>query len=508
MNRSGCILSRVLRNLVLALLLFFIPSAAVAEPVNASSAVRIAINWALMQRQWYGEQIQVGNMEAVSRNGIVLFYVFELQPQGYVLISADDHLPPVKMYSLNNRYGAEGRVLEDLVIAEYSEIIAGIVSGELNPQRIFAADNRRRTRLLSSAEFSLQQAAVIAPAREIRPLLSTRWSQGEPYNLFCPWIDGRPSFTGCVATAFAQIMKYWAYPDRGRGQRTYTTATHGILVSVSLEAEYIWSRMLDEYPRADSGDEEERLAVSRLMRDVGVVLGMDYSPDGSGASPYWAVVRFPYHFAYSSGMTVVGRSGLNDAAWFDLARTQLDAALPVYFTIATTGADRVGHGVVIDGYRDSGLETLFHINMGWGGSWDGYYAPNNIVVRDERYAFTCLESQRFVLNMVPPRREAELPAASPGAVKVSFSLPFFRKSLYVVKWKGVTDPGLNVKQYAIFHYSAGMWIGSRISPHTGANEHLSLIWLPEPDVSLFEVSAVLSDGNRLWLSTNGVRSLR
>ena len=48
------------------------------------------------------------------------------------------------------------------------------------------------------------------------PLLGTRWGQGCGYNSYCPYNPESPYCfrcpTGCVATAMAQVMRYWQYP--------------------------------------------------------------------------------------------------------------------------------------------------------------------------------------------------------------------------------------------------------------------------------------------------------
>ncbi|MBN2777197.1 MAG: C10 family peptidase [Bacteroidales bacterium] len=51
-------------------------------------------------------------------------------------------------------------------------------------------------------------------------LLGTRWGQGCFYNTQCPNDLNIPclhTVTGCVATAMAQIMKHWNFPQFGTG---------------------------------------------------------------------------------------------------------------------------------------------------------------------------------------------------------------------------------------------------------------------------------------------------
>lgn len=47
----------------------------------------------------------------------------------------------------------------------------------------------------------------------VDPLIKTMWGQGKPYNNLTPTIDGQHCVTGCVATAIAQVLNYWRWPE-------------------------------------------------------------------------------------------------------------------------------------------------------------------------------------------------------------------------------------------------------------------------------------------------------
>jgi hypothetical protein len=321
-------------------------------------------------------------------------------------------------------------------------------SSIIDPETYFMEKNRRDFRLLTRECLPLQITMAAAVVEEVQPLLTTTWYQREPYNLKCPVIDNRRSVTGCVATAFAQVMKYHEYPERGQGAWSYHTYTHNVEVSTSFDHPYYWDRMLNNYPTPDSGTEEQREAVAQLMFDVGVSLSMDYSPDGSGASSTTAVITFPIFFQYSTDIIFVSRRGRDDVEWFDLARAHLDRGLPVAFAIYREG---VGHMVVIDGYRISSGSTTFHINMGWGGPWDGFYSLNNIVVRGDRH-YTILDWQSYVLNMIPPDSGIELPTQHFGAAAHENRSLFFKEYFCEITWKGFPAGEENIDRYVIHKF--------------------------------------------------------
>ena len=59
-------------------------------------------------------------------------------------------------------------------------------------------------------EHNLQPAKAIARAEKqnIGYLIKTQWDQGSPYNYYLG-----NCVTGCVATAMAQVMYYWRWPE-------------------------------------------------------------------------------------------------------------------------------------------------------------------------------------------------------------------------------------------------------------------------------------------------------
>ena len=427
-----------------------------AEPISFERANRIARNWVINLQTCYNDNVTLLDGESILRDGIVVGHVFHFYPRGYVIVSAQDYLPPIKVYSLKNNFADEGKSLEEFIFRQNLEIIKKVNSAELDPEGFFMEKNRKDFRFLTR-EFPPRKKAIspVVPVQEMQevqevtPLLNTTWYQKEPYNLKCPMINNQRCVTGCVATGFAQIMKYHAYPDRGQGYWSYRTYRHNILVSTSFDHPYYWDLMLDNYPNPDSGTWEQREAIAQLMFDVGVSLSMDYDPGGSGADPSTAVITFPIFFKYPREIMQVKKHGRNDTEWFDLAKNSVDRGFPVAFTIYT---QEVGHLVVIDGYRISTGSSTFHINMGWAGTWDGYYSLDNIIVRDGKYHFTVLEEQGYVLNITPPNRVTELPDLDFGAFAHANESLFFKEYFCQIKWKGFPPGTPNIDRYDIVKF--------------------------------------------------------
>ncbi|MDO4823588.1 MAG: C10 family peptidase [Bacteroidales bacterium] len=201
----------------------------------------------------------------------------------------------------------------------------------------------------------------------VAPLLgSLAWDQGAPYNRLCPKEGKASCFTGCVATAMAQIMYYNKWPLRGKGQHSYKWKTETLSVDFS-QSVYDYSKMKLTY---DSYTEEQADAVARLMYDCGVSVDMQYGSNGSGAYSEDVPKALKTYFDYDVSVKYYDRMDYKnkDDEWDGMIRAELDAHRPVYYS--GTDPKEGGHAFVCDGYKDNGF---FHFNFGWSGSGNGYF---------------------------------------------------------------------------------------------------------------------------------------
>lgn len=81
-----------------------------------------------------------------------------------------------------------------------------------------------------------------------KPFVTTSWGQSDPYNYLCPKISGVTAPTGCVATALAQIMNYYEYPESGTGTGRYSTNGGNSYVKETVSYTYDWANLSDWYP--------------------------------------------------------------------------------------------------------------------------------------------------------------------------------------------------------------------------------------------------------------------
>lgn len=233
--------------------------------------------------------------------------------------------------------------------------------------------------LLTAAIAALSATGLMAQSAaeqlEVGPLLETAWYQSDPYNRLCPEIetetDGKRYPTGCVATAMAQVMRYYGHPTQGTGSVSYYAAGKQLQADFS-QSTYAWNRMLPYYGDVFTDDQAD--AVALIMRDAGYATRMNYQKDGSGTILEKAVEALTEHFGYSKAAFCYSRNAYSTSQWEEMIRAELAAGRPVLYEAMTK--EFSGHSFIIDGCRAGGT---FHINWGWSGQANGWYHLGNLL---------------------------------------------------------------------------------------------------------------------------------
>ena len=208
----------------------------------------------------------------------------------------------------------------------------------------------------------------------VEPLVTVHWGQRAPYNNRCPMDvyheEDHRSLVGCVAVSMAQVLHRWQYPLHPTGQVDYTTTTHGINLSADLaDFTFHWDRMLSDYS-GEVGTAEQKDAVAELMYACGLAVNMDYCTFSSGAWLTGTTLR--NNFGIDGTACDVKRIYYSRLEWDNLIKAELNAGRPVIYSGYTA---KSGHSFICDGYN---AEGLFHINRGWDGWMDGYFALSEL----------------------------------------------------------------------------------------------------------------------------------
>ena len=353
--------------------LFLATTLAYAAPVDPATAKRAAMaHHELMMKGSSSIMGSRGPAElTLAAQGVAtiasgesrtIYYVFNVDDDGFVVVAGDDLVRPILGFSDESSYSA-GKPSPEFAwwMTQYQSQIIGIIDAD-NGESVAA--RREWSRLLEG-----KGSSGMLSSASVGPLVQTRWDQGDYYNTLCPYDNAarEQTVTGCVATSFAQIVKYHGFPAKGMGDHGYTHPKYGYLYANFANAIYDWSAMPNRVSSPNN-------AVATLMYHLGVAFDMEYGPGstgGSGAYPSNAAAALKRYFGYKSSVRDVERRGYGTQAWEALIRSELDARRPVEYH-GQSGEG--GHSFVCDGYRDE----YFHMNWGWDGDFNGYFLLSNL----------------------------------------------------------------------------------------------------------------------------------
>lgn len=300
----------------------------------------------------------IGAWEGTDGEAALYLYTYS-GSRGFLLLSADDVAAPLVGYSETNGFSLTDAP-ESLTswLSFYSLQIEEARLGGCEAQPVAG-------RLASRAD--------MAP---IAPMIQTRWDQGAPYNNECPLIGGRRCVTGCVATAMAQVMKYWEYPAKGQGSTSYWLESIKEDLSMDFASTtFDWATMKDSYGKKVSASEAH--SVSTLMKACGYSVRMRYTPGESGAYSKDIPTALTTYFGYDKGVKKVDRGDYKSQDdWNRMIYDQLVSSGPVIYSGQSNAG---GHCFVCDGYDGNGY---FHINWGWSGMSDGYFLLGELTPKE------------------------------------------------------------------------------------------------------------------------------
>lgn len=420
---------------LIALLTLLLPALLPAKPVDPADLVRAA-----------QQVLRRSDVVDVTPSRFTECRLFAgSDGRGFVLLAADDCARPLLGYSLREAFPTDSIPLHVMAwIDGYQRVIAAHRAAGRAPAPAVAEAWRS---LLDGS------AAPKAAGSPVGPLLTTRWDQGTGYNDSCPYDSGARArcVTGCVATAGAQVLKYWNHPAVGRGSHAYQAGKYGELAVRFDTTHYDWAHMGNN--GGSTAPMARRRASAQLIYHYGVAVDMDYSPSASGANsnPLGNTVRassetaLKEYFRYNPGLFTAYKEGFSDAAWHSLLDAELDASRPVLYD----GYGPVGgHAFVLDG-RDA--QGLYHFNWGWGGNGNGFFTLDSLSPNDQM-SFSILNSaivRIYPVDIEGPTATLDVVSADPARGSVSGGGTFPTDSMRVLLL-ATAAPG-----YRFDHWTSG-----------------------------------------------------
>ena len=377
--------------MIFVLLMFFSFGAfsVSGRPIGGSSANNAAFGWLRSRARAFGlNGAEIKGFSRIEHEGDVIAYVFNLNPSGFVVVASNDKVEPIVSFSREGYF-------DPLVHREFADMLIS----DLSLRYIEYKDNEKSgsagglsvvwEKLSESGSYDLGGGNAVDEISDVRvaPFLETKWGQSSDdgslsgelcYNYYTP--NNYPA--GCVATAVAQIVRYFEYPVVGVGSLFNSIEVDGEVVSPypylrggdGFGGAYDYELMVGV--TSNGVTEAQRSAIGGLLFDCGVALGSSYWESNTSAMLSNAKPALEYYFDYNSASGGWDEFSLMNGL-VEMINPNLDAGKPVFIGIADSNFSN-GHAAVVDGYGFAGDIMYHHLNMGWTGLSDIWYSLPNI----------------------------------------------------------------------------------------------------------------------------------
>ena len=303
-----------------------------------------------------------------------VYYIFNSQ-NGYVIVSGDDRAEEILGYG--------DRPLD-------------INTMPCNMKAWLATYKVQIEYLQAHEGLQVEAPSLMAPRQipSVEPLLTALWDQEAPYWNMCK-INGSQCLTGCPATSAAMVFHYWKYPDfetpevpayRCELSTSYYSTSY-VNVDALPPVTFDWDHMRDTYTGSNYTAQEAN-AVATLMRYVGQAEHMAYGTSAAGGSGVDAdsviliVNAFKFfgydeetvHMVKKTSSYSGGSTLYTDTEWAAMIQEELSEGRPIVYCAIAGGFFGGGHAFNVDGYDSN--TNKYHINFGWSGESNNYYALN------------------------------------------------------------------------------------------------------------------------------------
>ena len=345
-----------MKKIFILFLINFIFSASVSQ----EAAVNIAENFYNYKNDPRENNFSIQEITLFSLEDRNVFYVIELNPRGFMLISHDDLIRPVLAYSFEENFRFDN-------IPSNINYIFNLYKKQIIEQEELRDDPNNE---IANEWIKFSTPVDYEPSnRSVSPLISARFDQGSSWNDMCPEDSDGPGgnvLVGCVAVSMAQVMHYWSYPEVGYGSHSYNHWEYGNQYANFGNSYYDYEQMPNNYATTETQE---------LLYHCGVAVNMGYGVDGSGANVFGngntAERAMKDYFLFQNSLDGVEPWQYGTTAYRELLQNELNNNRPmIYVGYSNDG----GHAWNIDGYNDD----YFHNNWGWGGSQNGYFLLSSL----------------------------------------------------------------------------------------------------------------------------------
>lgn len=337
-----------------AFLLLYVTLTVSADPIGPTQALKIASPY--LKAETTVSQIKplrrsVTRSASEADTLAPLYIIDRGESSGFVIVSGDNSLPEILGYTESGDY------VEEEMAPAFFEMMDGFVK----------AVERAR----AAGAPACTATKVAADRVAIQPLIQSHWKQGAPYNNRAPFITGttKRAVTGCACTAAAMVLHYFQNDLTNEllaSTKIYTKGDAPVTEEYPAGTPLKWDLMLNSY--SGSYPSEMADAVALFNAALGAALELKYGSSTSGTISSMPNV-FDKYFKVNGKCEYQNKTTLTQEQWDQRIYDNLSNKQPIIYR--GTSDSGGGHAIILDGYTPSG--DLYHFNMGWGGSSDGYY---------------------------------------------------------------------------------------------------------------------------------------
>lgn len=340
-----------------------------AREISQKEAEKVAKNFfyemKANERLSYDQMIIEESFSSL-REGTVVYYAFNFQNGGFVIVSADDSYYPILGYSDTNIFKEDGAPEN---FKAWMNGYAEDIKAAKNSKK--PSEHLEKWNHLLTDDITLLNRATL---EDVVFLDAPIWDQNSPYNYYAPSTpngsgpDGK-CYAGCVSTSMLMCMYYWRWPFVGEGSHSYVAHSYsqnhpmwswGTLSANFAESYYDWYGTVHTPGNGFFKD------ISYAMYHCGIAVEMTYDPEGSGAFSADVPYAIKTYFKYATNAAYQSRG--NATAWINMLKQELDNGRMLYYSGTSSSG---GHAFICDGYN---TDDHFHFNWGWSGYGNGYYS--------------------------------------------------------------------------------------------------------------------------------------
>jgi len=352
----------------IAMLVCSLTFQAKAQKISPAFASKVAVTW--ISQQSLETSFTPILKDSLNFNNLASIYRFDLEPYGFIWISANMQFAPILAYSFEK---TNNQLDEDSPAYNFLQNYQTEVINYLSSENTLSMPHPGWNSLNAKSRLKGFKTDNV-----VEPMMEVTWGQGSGYNEYTP--ENTP--TGCVAVAMLQVMRHWEWPPKGHGEHSYTHSEYGHFAVNFDTVDFNWSSLPLNSPTPQ---------IAKVMLYGGIALHMNYAPGGSGASTSRIKNLLYSNFRYNesriryTSMSDVG----NQKNWVRLLKNDLINGRPIIMRGSGTG----GHAFDFDGFSGD----FFHVNWGWSGSSNGYFLVSSLTPGSSNFS----ESQGAVMGIFP-----------------------------------------------------------------------------------------------------------